>query len=107
MTFGQALEALKRGLLVGRAGWNGRGMALYLNRGSVDGARFGITEDNPLPSAPFLWVDGVSLTLFERGDKGTCTRIPNINMRNAAGAIVTGWLASQTDMLAEDWEIML
>lgn len=106
MNFGQAIEALKRGSLVGRAGWNGRGMAVYLNKGSVDGARFGITQDRPLPVDMRLSVDGVPMALFECGDTGTCTRLPNINMRSASGAIVTGWLASQTDMLAEDWEIV-
>ena len=33
--------------------------------------------------------------------------MPNINMLAADGSIVTGWLASQTDMLAEDWEEVL
>ena len=34
---------------------------------------------------------------------GTITRLPNLNMRAATGSTVTGWLASQTDILAEDW----
>ncbi len=106
MNFGHAIEAVKRGLLVGREGWNGRGMAVYLNKGSVDGKRFGLMEDGRPAEGDLLTVDGVPLRFFELGDTGTCTRLPNINMRTASGAIITGWLASQTDMLAEDWEVI-
>ena len=51
-------------------------------------------------------IDGVHPDLFEKGATGTVTRLPNINMRAASGATVTGWLASQTDILAEDWTIV-
>jgi hypothetical protein len=50
--------------------------------------------------------EGISGQLFDRGDVGTVRRLPNINMRAATGSTVTGWLASQTDMLAEDWMIV-
>lgn len=97
LTFGQALEFLKSGEAILRRGWNGKNMYLYLNKGSVDRS-----DPNEQPSHH----DGVSQRLFESGDAGTITRLPNINMRAASGNIVTGWLASQTDMLAEDWEIL-
>ncbi len=92
--FGRALAHIKDGRRVARAGWNGKGMWLYLNLGSHDK-----TEQRPL-------IDGVSRSLFTLGDDGTVTRLPNINMRAASGATVTGWLASQTDMLAEDWMLV-
>ena len=31
---------------------------------------------------------------------------PHIDMKSADGSYVVGWLASQTDILAEDWEIV-
>ena len=101
MNFGQAIEALKQGQAVARHGWNGKGMYLFLNKGShdfhsKDGVNVEVVEH----------IDGVSATLFEGGDVDTITRLPNINMRAASGSIVTGWLASQTDMLAEDWRIL-
>lgn len=94
MTFGEALQALKDGRRVARKGWNGKGMFLFLNQGSIDTTR---TDPNSA-------IDGVPTRLFSLdGDENTVTRLPNINMRAASGATVTGWLASQTDMLAEDW----
>lgn len=95
LAFGQVLEALKDGATIARAGWNGKGMFLYLATGSLPSG----TEDTP-------YYEGVRRDLFEDGDKDTRPRLPNINMRSATGSIVTGWLASQTDMLAEDWKIV-
>ncbi|MBF5091938.1 DUF2829 domain-containing protein [Novosphingobium sp. NBM11] len=94
MTFGQALEAIKAGHAVARAGWNGKRMFVFLNRGSVCGDSIADV------------IDGIHRSMFDDGDTGTTTRLPNINMRAASGAIVTGWLASQTDMLAEDWAVV-
>lgn len=99
MNFGQALEALKTGESIARAGWNGKGMSLHLNKGCFDG-------EQAAPGHSSTVIDGVSLRLFEVGLPGVVTRLPNINMVTASGAIVTGWLASQTDMLAEDWSVI-
>lgn len=95
--FGDAVRHLKAGRRVARSGWNGKGMFIYLNKGSMDGTKI-----------PPSTVDGIrwSFDLFENGDTGTVTRLPNINMRAASGATVTSWLASQADMLAEDWVVV-
>lgn len=92
LNFGQAIEAAKQGKIVARIGWNGKGMFVYLNRGS---------SPNENPS-----IEGVSGDLFDLGDTDTVIRLPNLNMRSATGSTVTGWLASQTDILAEDWVIL-
>lgn len=99
LNFGDAIEAMKAGKCVARAGWNGKGMFVYLNEGSVDanGADAGKFAANS--------INGVDVQLFQCGDTGTATRMPNINMQAADGSTVTGWLASQTDILAEDWTI--
>lgn len=73
MTFGQALEALQAGKRVSRAGWNGKGMYLFLVPG--------LPESGP-PS------------------------LPCIGMYTATGAVLHGWLASQTDMLVSDWQVV-
>ena len=96
--FGIAIEALKLGHCVSRSGWNGKGMFIYLNKGSV--------SKDPENDLEFTSIDGIESSLFENGNTGTITRLPNINMRSATGSIVTGWLASQTDILAEDWGIV-
>lgn len=89
MDFGMAIVALKRGSCVARKGWNGKGMFLTLQQGSE--------------------VDGDSMRNegaknFYSGCK--CSIAPHIDMKAADGTYVVGWLASQTDMLAEDWEIV-
>ena len=98
MDFSSALRGIKGGHRLARSGWNGKNMFVWLNRGSRD-----FPDDEPRPAK----VDGVRTEMFDMGDTGTSTRLPNINMSTASGAIVTGWLASQTDMLADDWEVVL
>ncbi len=97
MTFGLALEALKRGHKVARTGWNGKGMWLSL---SCDGERE-VAADN-------FW--SPHNAQFARDNGGTAIVLPSITMKttNAHGrvAILMGWLASQTDMLSNDWEIV-
>ena len=102
ISFGEALAHLKNGQKIARAGWNGKGMFVYLKKGSCD--------FDSVPKVPggdsITHIDGVKRELFETGDTGTVTRLPNLNMRAASGSTVTGWLASQTDLLAEDWEVV-
>ena len=93
MTFGLAVEALKKGFKVSRAGWNGKGMWLVLVPGSKDVAlRAGTPYEKALGNVPPIEI------------------LPHIDMwtTNAHGrrAMLPGWLASQTDMLAEDWQIV-
>ena len=91
MNFGEALNALKDGKKVCRSGWNGKGMYLALQTGSViskEAARGGV--------AKCLADDGQEEITI--GD--------HIDMKAADGTVVVGWLASQTDMLSEDWEII-
>lgn len=92
MTFSEALDAMKLGHRVAREGWNGKGMFVWINPGSY-----------PNDGRDQSHVNGVSFEFFERGDKDTSVRMPCFNMRAADGSTVVGWLASQTDMLAEDW----
>lgn len=84
MNFGQAIEALKVGKKVARSGWNGKGMFLFLREGRL------ITGVDP--STPM---------------GGDFESLPHICMRTADGKCCVGWLASQTDMLGEDWEVVL
>lgn len=92
MTFGLALEALKKGMRVARKGWNGKGMWLALTPGSV------------IP--PEAARSGACKAKVEAEGNEAITILPHIDMRAADGSIVIGWLASQTDMLAEDWGVI-
>lgn len=93
MDFGDAIRAMKAGKRVARAGWNGKGMWVALTPGSqfpADLAKAGHAarhRANEMTAG-----NGLLITL-----------LPHIDMRAADGSMVIGWLASQTDMLADDW----
>jgi hypothetical protein len=88
MPFGVAVEMLKKGSRISRKGWNGKRMWLGL-----------VKADNyTLPRAPYG--DG------ELAANDTCAgQLPWICMKTADNKIVP-WLASQTDVLADDWCIV-
>jgi hypothetical protein len=87
MNFGNAILALKSGKRVARSGWNGKGMFLIL----VPSTKPVITEGSPY---------------FEMAQlRGKAVIAPHIDMYTAAGEMQPGWLASQADILSEDWEI--
>ena len=77
LTFGQAIEAMKKGKKVARAGWNGKNMHLYL----------------------------VEKFTYERNDAPTIVHDPFIMMSTVLNSLVP-WLASQTDMLSDDWMVI-
>lgn len=69
--FEEALSLLKDGQRVARAGWNGKGMWIAIQR----------PDENSMMGLPYIYMSTVSRKL-----------VP--------------WLASQTDLLAEDWHII-
>ena len=74
--FSWALEMLKMGHRVARSGWNGKGMWLVLKKPGLEGS-----HPFDLPLHPYVAMCTVDKTL-----------VP--------------WLCSQTDMLADDWELV-
>lgn len=78
-SFGDAIKYLKRGLKVARKGWNGKHMYIRYVEPYTDKA-YRVTEQEP--------TDG--------------TLQPYIAMKTTDNGFIP-WLASQTDMLAEDW----
>jgi len=93
VNFGAALAALKDGERVARHGWNGRGMWLALWSAGTYDADSELFENCPAARTFALACAGKSADVA-----------PCIVMKAADGALVFGWLASQTDMLADDWE---
>lgn len=101
-TFGQALESLKRGHLVTRKGWNGKGMFIFMRPEDSLPTNMIVNQVKSLPESFKKWVadnHGDSVT-----DKIKFTAY--LCMKAADGTVVNGWLASQTDMLANDWMII-
>lgn len=83
MSFGLAIEAMKKGKKVKRKGWNGKNQYIQLATGisykSVDGEIVNCEHDAIGNQAiAFVGTSGVQM----------------------------GWLATQSDMLAEDWTIV-
>ena len=83
MTFGLAIEAMRKGLRVQRKGWNGKGQYVEL--------AMNVSYMNP---------------------DGNVVNVDHEQMGNVAIAFVgtsgvqLGWLASQSDMLSEDWVVL-
>ena len=86
MKFGKALEALEDGKKVARQGWNGKGMFLFL-----------------VPSSTFQVNRPPLLGIYSEGT--TINYHAHIDMKTADDRVVP-WLASQTDMLADDWVVV-
>ena len=83
MDFSDALRRVKAGACVARAGWNGKNMFIFLVKGST----FQVNR----PPLLGMFPEGTPINYHG-----------HIDMRTADGTIVP-WLASQTDLLAEDW----
>lgn len=75
--FGQAIEELKAGRKVWREGWNGKGIFIEMQN----------PDENSKMTSQYLFIDTTGLKTDN--EAATKSRVP--------------WLASQTDMLAEDW----
>ena len=83
---GWAVTQLRNGMRVGRAGWNGKGMFLYL----VDGSQFVVNR------APLLGIYPAGTEIAYR---------EHVDMRTAQGECVP-WVCSQSDLLATDWDLV-
>lgn len=86
MNLGQAIDAMKNGHAVQRKGWNGKGMFVYR-----------------VPAASYLAQTGVAKAYF--GEGALVPYQAYTAMKTADGTVVP-WVASQTDMEADDWIVL-
>lgn len=86
LNFGDALAQLKKGEKLTRQGWNGRNMFLFL----VNGSTFSVNR----PPLLGIYKEGTQIDYRS-----------HIDMKTVDGSIVP-WVASQTDLLAEDWQVV-
>lgn len=93
MTFGLAIEALKKGHKVARKGWNGKGMWVSMTPGKT----LDLAKDD-------IWTENIKSVAVANGGKVELQ--PYLTMKTANDTIQIGWLASQSDMLSEDWMIV-
>lgn len=89
MTFGRAVEVMKKGKKVCRKGWNGKGMWVVLQKAYPDGIKI---NKNTAEAT------GIA--------EGTvCKFLPYLMMKTVDDEFVP-WLVSQSDALAEDWQLV-
>ena len=93
MDFSEALVLLKSGKKLQRAGWNGKGMWIALTPGSS------------FPSDRAKEGHAAKHRADEMGVGDMINLGAHIDMRAADGTMIVGWLASQTDLLADDWQL--
>ena len=91
MTFGGAIAALKQGKKVARQGWNGKGMWLWLKEGTM------VKSD---------WCHDPALKAIADKNGGEIEALGTVCMKTADNKILSGWLASQTDVLSHDWVVV-
>ena len=84
--FAIALRQLKFGRKVARKGWNGKDMFIFL----VPGSTFKVNR----PPLLGIYPEGTEIKYHA-----------HVDMKTADGQVVP-WLASQTDLLAEDWSVV-
>jgi len=89
MTFGEAVEAAKKGYKITRKGWNGKGMWVIY----VPGTKKAEIKANT-PYAKAL------------GKRKFVNILPHFDMYTANKEMLHGWLASQSDMDSTDWVIV-
>ena len=94
MKFGTAIECARCGLKVAREGWNGKDMYVYMTKSRTILAS---EWEARMPSQ--------ELTEAEK-ERGDVIINAHLDMMNAQGTRIIGWLASQTDMLADDWYVV-
>lgn len=87
MDFSDALANVKSGFKMSREGWNGKGMFVFL----VPGSKFQVNR----PPLLGIYPEGTTINYHA-----------HIDMRTADGQIVP-WVASQSDLLANDWNAVL
>ncbi len=86
MNFSEALAQLKNGKRLGRIGWNGVGMFVYMVPGSI----FTVNRE------PLVSILG----------EGSQVRFrPHLDMKMADGSVMV-WTPSQADIFAEDWVLV-
>ena len=84
MNFGQAIESMKIGSKVARANWNGKGLSVELQ----------VPDEHSKMTLPYIYMN------YPATPASDTAPASHINAR-------VPWLASQADMLADDWLICL
>ena len=95
MKYGAVITSLESGLRCARKGWNGKGMFIYLTSGSITPVS-ALKEETKNRLFGDKIPDGIIAVNINS----------HIDMKTADGSITVGWVPSQVDQLADDWEVI-
>ena len=95
MNFGKAIEALKEGKLVARDGWNGKGMFVMKQIPAEIGLDIIPRMQSVQQSAKDILIN-----------RGTTLKYENQMLIIKLDGTADSWVASSSDIFAEDWVIL-
>ena len=103
MKFGEALEQLKLGKKLKRKNWNGKNQFIFLVKGKDIKNAYAVQFDEYEGITNFDSNQVMQLTCMNEKDN----ELTNVlAIKTTSNQIQLGWLASQTDMLSDDWEVV-
>jgi hypothetical protein len=91
MKFGEALELCQQGERIYRTGWNGKNQFVFYQAGVATSVDFHCR-------AVWEWAHSKGFTMVKT--------MGHFDIKTTADVIQCGWLASQGDMQADDWEVL-
>lgn len=95
MKFSDALDLCMRGKRITRSDWNGKGMYIwYVPPHKVDVVHWKLSV--PTKTGPTK----------KEIEKGYVELAGHFDMMNAQGIRIIGWVASQTDLSSDNWEVV-
>jgi hypothetical protein len=92
MKFGEALEVCRQGKLIYRTGWNGRNQFVFYQEGA------GVLVEDLRCAAFKQWAQKDARIAVEF--------MGYLAIKTTSNIVQCGWLATQSDMQAEDWEVL-
>ena len=103
MNFGSAIELAKQGKLISRSGWNGKAMFVFMRKASNEKKVTDLLGMDTIPKGVKDFFELKNQPITESKNP-VVVFTPYLCMKAADDTIVNGWLASQTDMLSDDWD---
>jgi len=111
LSFGAALEVAKAGGRIARQGWNSKGMFVFMRPAHELHISVVVEAEKSLPQSVKDYyaqdvTDEKGVRNYPADKNDTVKFTAYLCMKAADGTIVNGWIASQTDMLSNDWTIL-
>lgn len=102
LTFSEAIDQAKAGKLIQRKGWNGKDMFVFMRPGDSLPSNI-LLNAKSLPESLKTYFKKKHETIWTKDLDFRVYFGPYLCMKTADDSIVNGWLASQTDILSNDW----